>query len=315
MERRLNILMLVKRFADNMPKHIHKFDMLQAIEKEANVTYWGQNGSILDILSELDERPDFIFHYDIEWHYAFAPSISELNKVDIPTGCYVLDVHYAPQIRRAYFDRNSKPDIIFSASKYPFLKVFPEAQSRFCWLPFGINPEMFKDYGLPKDIRYSLMGLMEGKYPFRQAVKERMKHEEGFVHFAHPGHRTSSRPGLFVHEKYATAINRSAISFTCGSELAIPVAKFFEIPACRTLMLAEPNTDIEELGYRDGVHYAACSQSNFYEQAKRYDADAAEREAISQNGHDFIHRHHTNEVRAKQFVAAVKQLLAGKAAQ
>lgn len=315
MEKRLNILMLVKRFAEKMPKHIHKFDMLKAIEKEADVTYWEENGSILDILPQLETQPDFIFHYDIEWHHAFAPSISGLSKVDIPTGCYVLDVHYAPAFRRAYFNREAKPDIIFSASKYPFLKVFPETEPRFSWLPFGVNTEMFKDYGLEKDIRYSLMGLMDSKYPFRHAVLQGMKNEPGFVHFTHPGHRTSYRPGLFVHDKYASAINRSAMSFTCGSELAIPVAKFFEIPACRTLMLAEPNADIEELGFVDGVHYVACDRVNFYDNAKRLDGDAAKRDEIGGNGYDLIHRHHTNEVRAKQFIAEVKRLIAGKSAQ
>ncbi|MCR2804336.1 glycosyltransferase family protein [Paenibacillus soyae] len=310
-EKPLKILMLAKRFAEAMPKHQHKFDMLEAIGRVADVRYWTKDGDIFDIMARLDFRPDMIFHYDFEWRNAFAPNIRNLDRADILKGCYVLDVHFDPAARREYFDRSGKPDIIFSASKYPFLEAFPDCASRFEWLPFGINESLIKDYGLPKDIRYSLMGLMDPKYPFRHAVASRMKGAEGFVHFKHPGHRTPDRPGLFVKEEYARAINRSMISFTCGSVLRIPVAKFLEIPGCRALMLAEPNRDIEELGFEDGVHYVACNRTNVGTQALYYAEAAEEREQLTDAGYELVHRAHTNEARARQFVDAVKARLTG----
>lgn len=312
MSGRLKLLILTKKFADKMPKHQHKYDMITAIEAEADVRYWHQDGHIDDILGALDFTPDFIFHYDIEWHHAFAPKISGLPSVSIPTGCYVLDVHYAPQIRKAYFNKSGKPDLIFSASKYPFLKAFPECESRFVWLPFGINPNIIKDYGLPKKYRYSLAGLLDPRYPFRQEALNQMKGEEGFVHFSHPGHTTPQRPGLFINEKYASALNQSMMSFTCGSKLQIPVAKFFELPGCRTLMLAESNRDIEELGFQDGVNFVACNKDNLKAKALYYANEAEEREAVTQAGYDFIQQHHTNQVRAKQFVETVKRYIASK---
>lgn len=309
MAKPIKILMLAKRFAEAMPKHRHKFDMLEAIEKAADVRYWTKDGDIFDIMARLDFQPDMIFHYDFEWRNAFAPHIKNLDRVGILKGCYVLDVHFDPAARREYFDRTAKPDMIFSASKYPFLDAFPENASRFEWLPFGIHPGMIKDYGLPKDIRYSLMGLMDPKYPFRHAVASRMKGVQGFVHFKHPGHRTPDRPGLFVKEEYARAINRSMISFTCGSVLRIPVAKFFEIPGCRSLMLAEPNRDIEELGFEDGVHYVACNRGNVGAKAVYYAGAAEERERLTDAGYAFVHEAHANEARAMQFVDAVRARL------
>ncbi|MEK3883095.1 glycosyltransferase [Paenibacillus sp. PL2-23] len=307
--KQLNVLMLAKRFADAMPKHQHKFDMLEAIGEAAKVHYWTKDGDILDILSRLDFKPDVIFHYDFEWRNAFAPRIRNLDRVDILKACYVLDIHYNPKERREYFDRAAKPDIIFSASKYPFLNAFPECASRFEWLPFGINKELIKDYGLPKDIRFSLMGLLEDKYPFRRAVASRMRGVEGFVQFQHPGHRTADRPGLFVKEAYARAINRSMISFTCGSTLRIPVAKFLEIPGCRALMLAEPNRDVEELGFRDGEHFVACDSGNISSKALYYAAADEERERLTEAGFRWVHEAHTNEVRARQFVDAIRAKL------
>ncbi|QNK56026.1 glycosyltransferase [Paenibacillus sp. PAMC21692] len=312
MDRRIKVLMLVKRFNETYPKHVHKFDMLRAIEEVADVTYWSKDGDIRAILESLPERPDVIFHYDIEWRNAFAPHITGLDKVGILKACYVLDVHYLPAVRKDYFERNAKPDLILSASKYPFLKAFPEMRPRFRWLPFGINPEMIRDYGLPKDTAYSLMGLMEDKYPFRSAVLKAMSREEGFVHYRHPGHRTPYRPGLFVHDTYARAINGSMIAFTCGSVLEIPVAKFFEIPGCRTLMLAESNPDIEELGFKDGDNFVACGRAGILELARRYRADAEARNAITERSYNFVHRYHSNGVRAREFVEIVKDALAGR---
>lgn len=312
MSERLKLLILTKKFADKMPKHQHKYDMITAIEAEADVRYWHQDGHIQDIIAALDFTPDFIFHYDIEWHHAFAPKISGLPSISIPKGCYVLDVHYAPQVRKAYFNQSAKPDLIFSASKYPFLKAFPGCASRFEWLPFGINPGIIKDYGLPQKYRYSLVGLIDPRYSFRKEVLSQMNGVEGFVHFAHPGHTTPKRPGLFINEKYAAALNQSMISFTCGSKLQIPVAKFFELPGCRTLMLAETNPDIEELGFKDGVNFVACNRENLKDKALHYANEAEEREVITEEGYAFIHRHHTNQVRAKQFVETIKRFLSSR---
>lgn len=315
MDRPLKILMLVKKFAKIMPKHQHKYDMLTAIEHVAEVTYWDKDGDIREILQSMEFTPDFIFHYDIEWSHAFSPVITHLDKVNILKGCYVLDLHFSPRLRRDYFHKSAKPDMIFSATKSAFLNAYPECASRFTWMPFAINPEVIKDYKLEKDITYSLMGLINQKYPFRQAVFEKMKPIDGFVCYEHPGHRTSYRPGLFINELYAMAFNRSLLSFTCGSALNIPVAKFFEIPGCHTLMLAEPNLDMEELGFREDNHYVACNKANFYHKAMYYAHEAHERAHMTANGHSFIHGNHTTPIRARQFVEAVKAMLAARGSQ
>ena len=112
-----------------------------------------------------------------------------------------------------------------------------------------------------------------------------------------------------MNENYTRAINRSRISFTCGSVLQIPVAKFFEIPGCRSLMLAESNPDIEELGFRDKEHFIACDSSNVYEEAMRYDADREACEKLTDQGYAFIQSKHTNDIRAASFIRAIKKEL------
>lgn len=313
-KRKLNILILIRAFDVRMPKHKHKFDTIRAIGQYANVRYWSANGSILDILKKIDMKPDFIFHYDFSWDYSFAPLITDLPKIDIPKGCYVLDVHWKPHERKYYFDKGGKPDLIFSASKYPFLKVFPECEERFVWSPFAVNTDIIKDYHGNKEIDFSLMGLLRppGRYPFREEVLKHMNDVIGFEHYIHPGHRARDNRNTLINDRYAKEINRSKIFFTCGSNLEIPVAKYFEGPGCNSMLMAEPNRDIIEIGFIDGHNFVSCHADQIKQKALYYQKNHKERERISQNGYEFIHTYHTNNVRAQQIVATIEDLLRRK---
>src|SRR5690625_1279494 len=142
--RRLKILVIMKPFW-NFPKHKPKYDMIRALEIYAEVHYWYEDGHIEDILKTLAIEPDFIFHYDIAWNYRLAPKIEGLNCVDIPVGCFVIDLHWKPEQRIKYITENHI-DLIFSVSKNPFPKVFPQFKQKLRWTPWSINPSIMKDW-------------------------------------------------------------------------------------------------------------------------------------------------------------------------
>ncbi|NLY80088.1 MAG: glycosyltransferase family 1 protein, partial [Lysinibacillus sp.] len=104
-------------------------------------------------------------------------------------------------------------------------------------------------------------------------------------------------------------LNRSKMFFTCGSSYKFPVLKFFEAPACKTLLLAEANPDILELGFKDGVNFVACDKTNFNEKAMYYLKNEKERMRITENGYKFIHANHTDDVRAKNFVNEIREFI------
>ncbi|MTI67729.1 MAG: glycosyltransferase family 1 protein [Firmicutes bacterium] len=319
---KLKILILIRNFGNNLPKHKHLFDSVTAIEDYADVEYWYNDGNIFDILDKISFKPDFIYHYDMSWGYAVAPEITGLDKVSIPKGCLVGDVHYLPQKRIEYIEKNNI-NIIFSLSKYPFLKVFPQYESKFRWLPHSINENYIKDWKLDKTIDFLLMGQLyyedeknppkqlppKGRYKFRDTVLERMKHEKGFTFHPHPGHRAKPSENLIINEKYGCELNKSKIFFTCGSILKGPVKKFFEAPGCKTLLLAEPNKDILELGFKDGINFVACDETDFYDKAMYYIRNDKERKRITNNGYKFIHTYHTDKIRSQQFLKYIKDYL------
>jgi spore maturation protein CgeB len=317
--KKLKILLLIKPFGEKYPKHKAKYDMIKAIEEVAEVRYWSKDGHIRDILKKLAFQPDFIFHYEMAWGI-FAPKITGLDKIPIPTGCYMIDTHYYPDKRRQYF-RQTKIDLIFCPVKSAFYRVLPDYRHKHRWLPFSIDPKVFKDWGQRKDIDFLLLGQVHyksiagekvaraGKYAFRDAVLQKMQSEKGFVFQPHPGHLAPPSPTLLANERYAQLINRSKMFFTCGGMFQYPVMKFFEAPACRSLLLAEPPPDILELGFKDGENFVACDRSNFYEKALYYLNNEDERERITRNGYEFVHKYHSNRARAEQFVAYVEEFL------
>lgn len=312
---RLKILILIKNFDETYLKHKMKFEMIRALEQFADVYYWKHDGDIIDILNEIEIIPDFILHYDIAWGNFFAPKITNLEKIDIPKGCYVIDTHWYKRSRVNYFTTN-KIDLIFSVTKESFLKEFPTFESKFRWTPFSVSPNVFKDWELEKTSRFLLMGLVydgrrmspaKGQYKFREEVKRQMEKVEGFKFIRHPGHRT--RKNHMVNEAFAKELNSAEIFFTCGGARQYPVMKFFEVPACRTLLLAESNPDILELGFTDKENFVACDTTNVYKMAIYYSENEKERKRITDNGYNFIHQHHTNEIRAKQFIDYITEFI------
>ncbi|ERN52878.1 glycosyltransferase [Alkalihalophilus marmarensis] len=321
MTEQLKILILIKRFDLSHPKHKIKMDIINAIEEYAQLCYWYEDGDIKDILKEIPFTPDFIFHYDIAWNYALSPNITGLENVNIPKGCYVIDLHWDNKKRIQYFNEN-KIDLVFSVSKHPFLAVFPQLKNKLRWLPWSINPLIIKDWKEPKSIDYLLLGLVwaedlkvkpqKGRYQFRDLVLDKMRNLDNFVFHPHPGHNAKENEKLLINEKYAKEINKAKIFFTCGCTDNLggfAVLKFFEVPGCRSLLLAEPNREINDLGFVDGDNFVACSRDNFYEKAEYYLSNSNERERITNNGYEFIHSQHTNQIRAKQFVQMIQDFL------
>ncbi|WP_413381872.1 glycosyltransferase [Alkalihalobacillus sp. 1P02AB] len=329
-KKKLKILVLIRPFYEYL-KHKPKWDMIQALEKIATVRYWHEDGDIKEIINFMKFEPDFILHYDIAWLYGLGPKITGLEQVNIAKGAYVIDLHWEP-LKRIEYITNNKVDLIFSPTKNPFLKVFPQFKEKLCWVPWAINQDVMKDWQQPKDIQSLLLGLVhttpeeleekkipvpktipaKGRYEFRDQVLKRMLGEEGFVFHPHPGHRVKEEEGNFVNQAYAKEVNRAKIFYTCGSRNltgGIAVLKFFEALACNTLLLAETNEDIEELGFIDGKNFVACTVDDFYEKTMYYLRNEKDRQIITSNGYQFVHQNHTIEHRAAEMLEAIKRVV------
>jgi hypothetical protein len=307
---RLKILVFAKL---HQPRYKFLKDFILELKRYADVRIWSEDRQeadyVLRTLEESDFIPDFIFYYDFAYDYVLSPRIYGLNYIDIPKGVYYIDLQTQTEERKEFVYEN-KIDMVFSPTKDFFFRTLPELKSKFKWLPFSINPDIFKNWKLQKDIDFLLMGrLGHPRYSFRNKVLEKMGGMKGFVYHKPPYEQKDTDEEIFLGEEYAKEINRAKIFFTCGTTLNYPVAKYFEVPACNTLLIAKGNKDLRELGFINGETFIECNDENFCDLAMYYLSHVKERNRITRNGYNLVHSRHTNSVRAVEFINIIKSYL------
>ncbi len=273
---------------------------------EINVRLVEEDAHVKDLLN--DFNADFIFFDD----FTQNKTMDGLRNVDIPKGVLYWDVHTTQKEFR-WFVRYNRIDLVFSFYRDAFLGFFPDFAGRFRWLPNHVNTEVFRDYGLEKDIDFLLMGaLCPRVYPLRTKIAGEMAGVRGFVHHAHPGYRdfgSKEERQALVGEHFAREINRAKIFFTDDSVFKYPIAKYFEVPACNTLLLASGSPELSDLGFIDGETFVEINERNYLKKALYYLANNMERKEIAQRGYEMVRRRHSTQVRAREFVQILRDYL------
>nr|WP_304212927.1 glycosyltransferase [Fredinandcohnia onubensis] len=292
-------------------QHIDKspYYLSKELEKITNLTVWHNPGNLQDILSQLSTRPDFILLYDLD--KMTAPRISGIKNVNIPFGLMVEDPDKNSGARGKFIMDNNI-QYLFPVVRDSFLRKYPTLKDRIYWLPHHAYTEVFKDYQLPKTIDYLLIGKIDRLYPLRQKILSTMQNEPGFTYYKHPGYRSFSpadEKRRVVGENYAKKINQAKIFFTCDSILKYPIKKYFEVPACRTLLMAPTSEEIEDLGFVPGKNFVDINENDFYEKAKYYLTHEEERQKIADAGYEFIREYHSTKARAEFLVEKVNEII------
>jgi len=275
----------------------------QEVARQTRVAFWHKKGDIQEILKRIPFKPDFIILH-------LSPGLTGLDKINIPKAIILDDAHGEITKKNKEVIIKGKIDLIFSRVNEAFPKYYPEPEfkKKFVWLPKSADTRVFRDYKSQKPIDFLLMGRVNEYYPFREKVLERFKNVNGFVYHPHPGQINvyGNEKGVFSEADYAKEINRAKIFFACGSKHNYPVAKYFEVLACNTLLLAPSNKDLESLGFRDRVHFVECNENNFYEKAMYYLKNVLERKTIACNGFRFVRSKHSTALRAAEFINHLK---------
>lgn len=200
---------------------------------------------------------------------------------------------------------------IFVVYRDAFYRRFPEFSDRVKWFPHFVNTDIFKDYGLKKDIDWLMMGKLAFYYPLRVSMYETMKDMPGFVYHKHPGYRDvndNEETEVFVGERYAREINRAKMFLTDGTYHDYPIIKYYEVLACKTLLLAPASQELADLGFIPGVHFVAVNEDNFLERALYYLKHEEERQKIAEQGYRMVHEKHSVAVRAAQLGDMIRDI-------
>ena len=221
------------------------------------------------------------------------------------------DLHFRYPNRKKYLLKE-EVKYIFTYYRDKFLQWYPEFAENMIWIPHHVNTEIYKDYGLPKDIEMLMMGsTLEDFYPLRVSIAKRFADRPEFVHHQHPGYRSVKvdEKNVFVGESYAKELNRAKISLTCDSILHYPLMKYFEITACNSLLLAPYSDELYDLGFIPGVNFVSINEHNFEEKADYYLKHDKEREMIALNGMRMSHKLHATTKRVAEFLQQVEKIL------
>ncbi|WP_299092527.1 glycosyltransferase [uncultured Metabacillus sp.] len=306
--KRLKILFLTRDRSQQMEKS--SYYIAEEMKKQCDLMLWTEDGHILKILTQLPDKPDFIFLNDF-LDPRLCPQIVGLEKVNIPKGMIFHDISYKIQERKEYVKKN-KIDFIFPHYRDAFLRWYPELAHRLVWLPHHVNIEVYKDFQLPKTINWLIMGaIVRHIYPLREIMLNTMKNQPGFVYHPHPGYTEvqNVNSGSLIGDDYAKEINRSKMFLTCNSVYGYTLMKYFEVLGCNTLLMAPATKETTDLGLIDGVHFIAVNRDNFMEKAKYYLIHEEERKAISQNGYEFVRAHHSTKARVQHLLENISTLL------
>lgn len=303
--KKLKILFITKDHSEYMTKNFYYFAL--KLSKLTYLELWHSPGDITEILKTIQIYPDFILLNDLRPHE--LPQISGLSSVNIPLGIIVEDVHNNTKERRAFIKKNNIKNI-FSITRDKFYECYLDLKDRMYWLPHWVNIDIFRNYGLTKDINYLIMGSVSSKYyPLRNKIFKTLKREPGFVYHKHPGYTNIIDSNAFIGEKYAREINRAKIFFTDGGIYNYPVKKYYEVLACKTLLLAPSFKELEDLGFIPGVHFVDVDENNFLEKAKYYLQYDKEREEIAQKGYEMVRAKHSVDIRVSQFVKIIEDIM------
>lgn len=283
-------------------------NLLDEVARYTDLTVWHQPGNINEILNQLNLTPDFILIN--EFGETNAPEITGLAELSIPFAVALHDLHYQINQRKTAMEKNNVR-YVFSLYRDKFYEWYPQFWRGLCWLPHHFDPHSFIDYGLKKDIDFLLMGAMHPVvYPLRHAILQRMQHHPGFVYHPHPGYRDFNLDEeALVGTRFAQEINRAKIFFTCDSAYHYPVAKYFEVLACNTLLLASSSRELLDLGFVPGEHFVAINEYNFEEKARYYLDHEEERIRIARQGYAMVQNNHSTSRRAIEMVAMIRKII------
>lgn len=302
------LLFVTRDFSRNVDPLSHYF--AEALAKRCDLMLWHESSTMQEILSQLPMRPDFILLNDMKDTY--CPTITGLTQLDIPLGILMHDLHWGTDWRKTFIlEQDVK--YLFSHYRDRFYEWFPEFADRMRWLPHFVNPTVFHDYGQEKTIDWLMMGAMDAwAYPLRCKMWETFTGRPGFLYHPHPGYRDvleAERRFVLFGENYARELNRAKMFLTCDSVFHYPLIKYYEVLACKTLLLAPASQELRDLGFVPGMHFVEINEEDFLEKAEYYLQHEKEREQIATAGYQFVHAQHTADVRAAQFLQMVEEIL------
>ena len=309
LDNQIRVLFVTKRFQNRVNKSTEY--LIAELQKQCNLSIWENDGDLSEILRNQPHLPSFILLNDFKPDY--TPKISGLKNTSIPVGALLHEIKYKPYRRSLFYERECI-QYIFTHYRDASNRVIPELTERYIWLPHYVPLNIFKDYGGTRDIDCLMMGiLLKRVYPKRSAMYRKLLNYPGFIYHNHPGYgELLDDSSNFTGINYAKELSRAKIFVTCDSIEKLPLMKYFECLACKTLLMGTGSEELKELGFIDGETFVEVDEHNVLEKVTYYLGHEEERKQIIDNGYKLVSQRHSAEKRVQEFLGIVSDIISNR---
>lgn len=240
----------------------------------------------------------------------FAFMSEDWKNIKVPKAVLIEDQH-GPTVKNyahaAYHRFNF--DIFCVRYKNPVNKFHSYFNDRHViWVPHCIDENMFKDYGLGKDVGVLSVGSTGGTvYPIRNKVHGALNKKPFYKRVKRPNEKKGGELWP-IGVDYAKLINSAKLTVSCTSTYNYVVLKFFEIPGAKSALYSDFIPEMKELGFEPGINFFKVNPNNILNRTKNL-LKNPRLEEVTQNGYDLIHSRHTGKVRAQEFMNKIEDYL------
>ena len=186
-------------------------------------------------------------------------------------------------------------DLILSGSYEYFAKMYPMFLSKHRFLPLFFGPDdryLKLNFNNDPNMKCLLPGASgPNVYPLRSFVKKN-----------YIGINCMRKEG----DSYAELLNSFFCCVTSSSIFNYVVAKYFEIPAAGSLLLANETFDLDKIGFVPHEHYVPITKENVINTIKHCLNNSSEYDHIRKRGMDYVRAHHSMTNRVNEFVKILK---------
>lgn len=235
---------------------------------------------------------------------------ADLKEVNVPKIMFISDAHSEWQNRKQRF-ANKEFDV-------PFLRSYGggiglRAKQEFGavgYCPRSVSLNVFYDTHYERENTVYLLGYVNLIYPIRQnifRVSQKTSKEIEGIKFVF-----TSATGIISPREFLKILGTSKISiFDCGM-FKYPIMKIFEGMATNTLCLCDLPYDYEALRLQPDVNLVEITMTNFVDKIRYYLDNDDERKRIAKNGLELVQKYHSTEVRAKQLIEQLEEVIRSK---
>lgn len=233
---------------------------------------------------------------------------------------YLHDLHpfNDKKYRKRVIKMLDRYDVVLVDGKEIFEKYYPGYSDKVVFFPKFFAPHTrYVDFEFNKKpiVKCLLSGYIKRKkeqvYPLRNFIFDNIDRSKVVI-IPHPGYVRSRKDLLsdesyYVGDRYAKKLHSHFCCLATSSKYNVVLAKYLEISATGSLLVANETKDLKKAGFVSGEHYVSITKENALEVIYECLDNPDKYIKIRKAGMEFVRKNHSVNNRFKQF----KKILEG----